>query len=303
MTSPKVTVGLPVYNGERYLRETIESILAQDFEDFELLVSDNASTDDTPSILAQYAARDGRVVVHRQPSNLGAASNYNWLANNAAGEYFKWASADDLLRPTLLSRCVTVLDQNPDVVLAYPKTTLVGPDGRALRDHEDGLHLPQPQSWLRLRDFALNRWLCNPCFGLMRTLVARSTGLIRPTISSDVTFLAEMALAGPIHEVPERLFLRRVVETSCGLGRLSRSEVAHWFAPGRDASRAPMVRVFGDIEKAIWRRPDPLAVRARTSATFGYAWCKRQVGIQFWRARCRFHRSPRRSWLDTVEEV
>ncbi len=91
MTFPKVTVGLPVYNGERYLRATLDSILAQDFEDFELLVADNASTDGTPQILQEYAERDGRVVVHRQPRNLGAAANYNWLAINARGEYFKWA--------------------------------------------------------------------------------------------------------------------------------------------------------------------------------------------------------------------
>ena len=112
-----------------------------------------------------------------------------------------------------------------------------------------------------------------------------------------------MALAGRVHEVPEWLLLRRVVETSCGLGGLQSEEVATWFAPNRQASRAPLVRVFFDIERVIWRRSDPLADRARTSAQFGYSWCKRQVGIRWWRTRRRDRREPAASWLTLAEET
>jgi hypothetical protein len=304
MNVPRVTVGLPVFNGERYLAEAIESILAQDFDDFELLVADNASTDRTRDIVRCFAARDDRIRLLTSDENHGAAWNFNRLVPRARGQYFKWASSDDLLRPEYVSRCIEVLDADAGVVLAYARTSLVDADGRWLRDHEDGLHLPQQQAWLRLRSFAMNRWLCNPCFGVMRTEVMRSTGLIGPTVSSDVTFLAQMALAGRIHEVSDRLFLRRVVDTSCGLGQLSRAEVSAWFDPRRRVSRTPpMLRVFWDIERAIWRMRSPVGDRARTSAHFTYAWSKRQAGIQWWRTRSRLRGEPAQSWVALAEEV
>jgi hypothetical protein len=303
MSSPRVTIGLPVFNGERYLAETLESILAQDFEDFELVVADNASTDRTRDIVRRFAERDHRIRLVTSDENRGAAWNFSRLVAQARGEYFKWASGDDLVRPQYLSRCVQVLDDDAGVVLAYARTSLIDADGGWLRDHDDGMHLPQEQAWSRLRDFAMNRWLCNACFGVMRTDVMRSTGLIGPTVSSDVTFLAEMALAGKIHEVPDRLFLRRVVDTSCGLGELSRAEVSAWFDPRRRVSRTPpMLRVFRDIERVIWRTRAPLADRARTSAQFTYAWCKRQAGIQWWRTRRRLRREPAQSWAAVAED-
>lgn len=304
MSGPRVTIGLPVRNGERYLAETVESILAQDCDDFELLVGDNASTDRTRDIVRSFAERDDRIRLLTSDENRGASWNFNRLVPQARGQYFKWASSDDLLRPEYLRRCVEVLDADGAVVLAYARTSLIDADGRWLRDHADGLHLPQDEPWLRLRAFAMNRWLCNPCFGVMRTDVMRSTGLIGPTVSSDVTFLAEMALAGKIHEVPDRLFLRRVVDTSCGLGQLSRAEVSAWFDPRRSVSRMPpMLRVFWDIERAIWRMRSPIGDRARTSAYFTYAWSKRQAGIQWWRTRRRLRGEPAPSWTAVPEEV
>ena len=104
--APKVSIGIAVFNGENFLESALRSILAQTFEDFELIISDNASTDRTADICEQYASQDGRVLYLRQPANLGAQPNYNLLVGQARGRYFKWAAHDDMLAPTFLERCV-----------------------------------------------------------------------------------------------------------------------------------------------------------------------------------------------------
>src|SRR5919112_5909956 len=102
---PRVTIGLPVYNGERFLEQALDGLLAQTFTDFELIISDNASTDRTPEICQAYAARDSRIRYVRQPENIGAGPNHNILVPMARGEYFKWASHDDLYDPDLVAKC------------------------------------------------------------------------------------------------------------------------------------------------------------------------------------------------------
>lgn len=149
---PAVSVGLPVYNGERYLAAAIESILAQTYGDFELLLCDNASTDATPEICRRYAAADPRVRYVRHPENLGAAENYNVAFRLARGRYFRWAAHDDLLEPRLLERCTAELDAAPEsVVLCYPRTVLVDDEGRHLRVHEDLMDLREARPHQRLR--------------------------------------------------------------------------------------------------------------------------------------------------------
>ena len=127
---PRVSVGLPVYNGERYLRLAIDSILAQTFEDFELIISDNASTDHTEEICREYAARDPRVIYIRQPRNRGGAWNFNHVVELARGEYLKWAAHDDVLAPTFLKECVAALDRLPGTVLASPRTVKIDESGK-----------------------------------------------------------------------------------------------------------------------------------------------------------------------------
>jgi glycosyltransferase involved in cell wall biosynthesis len=287
MTSaPRLTIGVPVYNGERHLAKALDSLLAQDMRDFRLIISDNASTDGTAAICREYLRRDPRVSYVRNDTNLGAAANYNRLLHMATTPYFKWASADDVCEPQLLSRCLQVLEARPEVVLAYPKTVLIGEDDEFLRNHEDRLHMPFPAPAERLRHFATRRWLCNACFGVIRTDVLRRTALVRPYVSSDIALLAELALAGQFHEVPERLFRRRVAASSCGLGSLSTKEVAAWFDPQRGRPRVPpLIRVFADVEKTILTSELRPAVRLETAHAFGVAWTKRRLGVRLWRLR------------------
>ena len=125
-------MGLLVYNGEQYLAETIDSLLAQTFEDFELVISDNASTDATAEICRSYAERDSRIRYIRQAENIGAMGNFNFLFSQARGRYFKWAAADDLVAPTFLTRCIEFLDTQPDYVLCHTRTVTIGANGMEL---------------------------------------------------------------------------------------------------------------------------------------------------------------------------
>lgn len=209
MNSPRVSIGLPVYNGERYLSEALNSLLAQTFEDFELIVCDNASTDRTEAICRSYAARDRRVRYHRNPTNLGAARNYRLAFAMSAAPYFRWATYDDLVGPELLARCVEVLDRDESVVLAYPKTRLLDEWGRVTADYEDGLHLLSPRASERFIQLIRRLRLCNAVYGLIRASELRRTALLGSYVGSDGPLLAELTLYGRLFEVPEFLFYRR----------------------------------------------------------------------------------------------
>ena len=116
---PRVSIGMPVHNGQRFIRSAIESLLSQTCGDFELVISDNASTDATEAICREYQARDARVRYSRSERNLGGPANFRRVFHLCSGELHKWATADDYWEPTFVERCVEILDARPDVVLAY----------------------------------------------------------------------------------------------------------------------------------------------------------------------------------------
>src|SRR6267142_6107507 len=132
---PKVSVGLPVYNGAEFLRAALDSILRQDYRDFELIISDNASTDGTRAICQQYAQGDKRIRYFRNESNGGAAENYRRVFELARGDYFNWATHDDIQLPGFLRRCAEVLDKAPtSVVLVAPRAEIIDAEGRKIED-------------------------------------------------------------------------------------------------------------------------------------------------------------------------
>src|SRR6201994_1650338 len=128
-TVPRLTIGLPVYNGEKYVAEAIEALLGQTFEDFELIISDNASTDGTAGICRRFGKQDSRIRYVRQPRNIGIAPNHNFVVHEARGELVKWASHDDLYARDMMERCVQALDDDPQVVLAHPWTAIIAGSG------------------------------------------------------------------------------------------------------------------------------------------------------------------------------
>jgi len=210
MPSPRLSIGVPVYNGEAFLRQTLESILAQSFGEFELIISDNASTDGTAAIAREFAARDARVRYHRNETNLGLAKNYNLLFALASGEYFKWASADDLLLPGYLERCVGVLDHDPTVVLVYPKTRFVDAAGKILDIEDPGWNLMSDQPHERLRYVIISAHWVNSILGVIRSRALARTRLLPSYPGGDYCVLGELSLMGKFFEIAEPLYQRRI---------------------------------------------------------------------------------------------
>lgn len=125
----RLTIGLPVYNGEEFLAESLECLLGQTFGEFILIICDNASTDRTREICRDYAARDPRIRVFRNDVNIGAVGNFNLALDLASTALFKWVAHDDLYKPEYLSSCLRLLDDNPEAVLAHSATAFIDESG------------------------------------------------------------------------------------------------------------------------------------------------------------------------------
>jgi glycosyltransferase involved in cell wall biosynthesis len=207
---PRVSIGLPVFNGELYLEETLDSILNQTFSDFELIISDNASTDSTQQICERYAVKDGRIKYYRNIRNLGVAPNYNRVFELSSGEYFKWADHDDPLAPDFISKCVDVLDNRPEVVVCFPKAKLIDENGNLIHDYDPLPDTSSPQPHIRFGKLILaHDHRLAQASGLMRANLVKKTVMHASYPCSDEVFLAHLGLLGHYHEIPERLFYLR----------------------------------------------------------------------------------------------
>lgn len=229
---PLVSIGVPVYNGGKFLEETLDSLLAQTYKNFELIISDNASTDRTEQICNAYAAKDQRIRYYRNGKNLGASWNYNHVFELSTGEYFKWAAADDLCAPELLQRCVDILDQNPEVVVCYSRTKIIDERGTILEEYHDNLNLQEAKPSERFIKLMRSIRLCNAAFGLTRHSVLKKTPLIGNYISSDVCLLAELSLYGKYFEIPEFMFFRRMHPDASSSNK-SADKQLEFFDPGK----------------------------------------------------------------------
>ena len=142
-SNPAISVGMPVYNGEPYIEEAIKATLNQTYGNFELIISDNASTDKTEEICRDYASRDNRIRYVRNQENIGAANNYNQLFRLSTAKYFRWFNADDLCKETLHELCHQTMEENPDAAMCYGKTEIIDGSGNFLRNYDDDLNLQQ----------------------------------------------------------------------------------------------------------------------------------------------------------------
>jgi glycosyltransferase involved in cell wall biosynthesis len=205
---PRLSIGLPVYNGENFLAESLEALLGQSYEDFELIISDNASTDATADICRRYAKQDSRIKYVRQPRNIGCAPNHNVLVQQARGELFKWASDDDLYARDLIERCIEALDEYPDVVLAHSWTAMI--DGsrtltKAVRYPLASASLRAPE---RFRSMLFDKG-GDDDGGVIRMHVLRRIRPYDSYLHSDRTLVTEICLQGPFYQVPDWLYFRR----------------------------------------------------------------------------------------------
>jgi hypothetical protein len=207
---PRLTIGMPVYNGELFIREAIDAVLAQTFTDFELVIADNASTDATPEIIAEYTAADPRIRCVRHERNLGSAGNHNYLIEQTTTPLFKWAAADDLHAPTHVEHCIALLDERPELIGAHTRTMRIDEDSRLIKPEKYHIHTDGPSPHVRFRNVIAKPHSCFQCFAVFRTDVVEKTAGMQPYPGSDRVFLAEVALHGPTAEFPEYLLFRRV---------------------------------------------------------------------------------------------
>jgi glycosyltransferase involved in cell wall biosynthesis len=202
---------MPVFNGEKYLREALNSILSQTYQDFELVISDNASIDRTQRICQEYAEKDNRIKYYRNERNFGGAWNFNRTFKLSSGVYFKWAAHDDLIAPDFLQKCVGVLDNDPSIVLCHSKTCRIDENG-ILSGNYDDCTLHNIASWKpheRFADMISWRNVCWAMMGVCRSSILKKTRLLGRYIFADKNLLAEIGLLGRIYEIPEHLFFRR----------------------------------------------------------------------------------------------
>lgn len=261
--SPRVSIGLPVYNGERYLSHAIDSLLAQTFTDFELIISDNASSDRTEEICRSHAANDERVHYFRNEQNIGAIPNLNRTFELATGQYFMGAAHDDMWAPTFVARCVAVLDTRPDVVLAYARATIIDEDGHPVSADEEPVFRTDVSSpHVRFHDLVRTPHRCFQIFGIMRASAMAKAPPRGTYTSSDIVLLAELGLMGPFHEVPETLmFYRHHSQQSIKLDRHARMA---WSGSAVSTFVTfPHWRLFFELWSCIARGPLPWSERIR----------------------------------------
>jgi len=239
--APKVSIGLPVYNGERYVAQAIESILAQTYQNFELIISDNASTDRTEEICRRYAEHDSRVHYHRQSQNLGAAPNFNRVFELSNGsKYFKWAAHDDWIAPTYVEECVRALESDPDAVVCQSLVGLVDAEGRHLQTFNHfAAGAARGRQSDRFRAILKDLRRCFDVFGVIRRDTLATTGLIGSHQGGDRTLLLELALHGRFALVPHCLFFNRDHgERFIRRKHRPQDELA-WYTASEGARRAP----------------------------------------------------------------
>jgi glycosyltransferase involved in cell wall biosynthesis len=245
---PRLTVGLPVYNGEKYLEKSIEALLSQSYGDFELVISDNASTDGTADICRRFAKEDSRIRYIRQPRNIGGAPNHNFLIREARGELFKAASHDDLYHPDLLKYCVAALDDNPDAVLAHSWSAVINAAGDVEETVDYPVHTFSPRAPERFRSMLFDGW-GDDDGGVTRLEVLRRTALHGSYHFADRTFTVELALHGPFHIVPEHLYYRRRHAGQGGKRSSVRGRCAYMDPRRASRLRNPVIRLYAEY---IW---------------------------------------------------
>jgi glycosyltransferase involved in cell wall biosynthesis len=282
MRAPPVSLGLPVFNGEEFLAPVLESVLAQTYGDFELVISDNASTDATPDIVRHYAARDPRIRCFRQPTNIGIGNNWSFVARQARGKFLKWVSANDEYPPNAVQDCVEVLEQDESVVLCYGRTQFIDMTGRRLDLYAGDFELTSDDPLERYGVIRGRLHLSTPIqSGIVRLEAVRRCGYMRNYRDSDRVLIFGLALAGKFVLLPQILFYRRW-EKSVASPLRTPLEVQRLYDPNakRPSRWGNLPRQIGQIEIAL-RAPIGWHAKARAlAAALRYTDWKRKLHRQ-----------------------
>jgi len=256
---PFVSIGLPVYNGEDYLEEALESIAAQTYRNYEVIISDNASTDRTADICESYAARDPRIRYVRNPVNIGGDRNYYRCVELSRGQYFLGAAHDDRFHPEYLERVLAVLEADPEVVFGHSRAHQINGAGDVVGTYEGRPFTESSRPSERLRD-AIDARPVIACLGMIRSSVLRQMPPLVPYPASDAYWQAELALHGKLVEIPEVLFYRRVHPNSGQ--RIPIHERIRWSDPKKAGTVTfPAWRRPAEYARSVMRAPLPLRER------------------------------------------
>lgn len=264
-TVPEASVGMPVYNGERHLREAVTSILGQTFSDLELIISDNASTDGTAAICEELANGDPRIRYIRQSRNIGAVRNFDYVAAVAKGRYLKWAAANDVCHPSLLESCIDVLRREQDVALCYGRTCLIDGLGKEIEQYPYDLALDQVRPSERFIELRSRMNLNNAQHGVIRMDALRQTRQQRLYRDGDLIFMAELSLYGKFRRLPQVLFYRRMDEGAASRF-LSEKELQFFLNPSAKRSRFNAWRRNLDCAWSVMRSPIPIGEKKAAMA-------------------------------------
>jgi glycosyltransferase involved in cell wall biosynthesis len=269
--APLVSIGMPLYNSAQYVREALEALLAQDYPNFELVISDNASTDATEDICREYAARDERIRYVRADINMGAVWNFRRVFELARGEYFMWAAFDDLRAPQYLSRCVEALEAHPQAVMCCTDIQIIDEDGEPVQeaDFPLGIRMSGREVWQRVSAISRSLYWYD-FYGLMRRSVLAATRLPRLGWGFDVILMMEMGLRGEVLLVPEKLFFYRIIKGKTG------HQTAAILGPVNKA-RAPLSMnwggMIGELWRSIWLSPLPRMEKLTLALPFFMNFC------------------------------
>jgi glycosyltransferase involved in cell wall biosynthesis len=301
---PRVSLGMPVYNAERYIEQALDSLLAQTFDDFEIVISDNASTDRTEEICRAYAVKDRRIRYFRQRANYGVISNFNSVFRLSHGEYFKWCASDDVIAPDYLKRAVAMLDDDPSVVLVFSLIQGIDEENRPReyltgqitdRDSPDSVASPDPV--IRFRKLLRHIWWVDAAFyGLIRADVLSQTTLHRYQRSGDQLLVTELSLKGRLYEIPEVMFFSRYHSKKTSAAQKTHRQRAELI------ENRPLGRITG-MWKVIRGHPMRIVayisfVRRAQLRTLQRLACYYEIGRSFaWWLRLRLYRSLTR-WHD-----
>jgi glycosyltransferase involved in cell wall biosynthesis len=265
MAEPKVpllSVGLPVYNGLPYLENALKSIRDSEFEDYELIVCDNCSTDGTDELVQDYASRDTRIRYVRNERNIGAARNYNKTFELGRGRYFRWAASDDLNSPGAVARCIEVLERDSSIVLAFPETRVIDSTGAVTQDYDDGDGWSAPTAPERFW-YSLNRWgLSNTMYGVVRREILARTDLQGNYPASDLVMQSDLAIQGRFARIRGEYYYRRMHDRCTD--SLDATALARFYDPTREAPfEGRMLRMFWELAHVVRRAPVSAADKRR----------------------------------------
>ena len=252
---PLLTIGMPVYNGANFIADAIESILSQSFTDFELIISDNASIDETPEICRKFAKRDKRIRYFRNSENIGAAANFNRIFHLGESKYFKWAAHDDELGPDYLKKCIDILESSNEIVLCHSQVDVIDGVGTLIRrDLIDACPLASDNVVKRFKALLCTDLDIYEVFGVIRRDVLEQTPLIGGYIASDRSLRTELGLHGKFAILAEPLFLCRDHPARSICAMPAHHMRGQWFDPKLKGSLVfPHWRILSEYFKCIGR--------------------------------------------------